>query len=108
VTLKGAKYEEYLSVYSLVTVFKYKHKSYASAFTISKCMHVGCTFMVFGWMALREQFDKDMAWWQLLMLGGFLVSVYVTSVEIDLAMLENSQGPFKPENGQFACEKAIS
>lgn len=56
VILKAAPYEYYLDIFSIVRMFKFTHKNYSSAFSISKYMHFLCTFMTFGWMSLKWQF----------------------------------------------------
>ena len=74
-------------MFSLIRIFKYQHKNYSSAFSISKYMHLISTFLIFGWMSLTEQYKEQTNWFQLAVLEVFLYSIYLTSFEIDLFLI---------------------
>jgi len=54
-------------------------------------MHFLCTFLTFGWMSLKEQFGVATPL-QAATLWLFIVSIFITTFEVDLYLLETSNG----------------
>lgn len=80
-------YTHYMSIYSIVTAYKLSSRLAVSISKTIRYLQAFSTFYIFAYLAINSQSRNHASLLPTLVLWGFILSIYVQVVEVDLSIV---------------------